>query len=642
MKIRKFLNGILAIAFAGMILLVSDLQNRSSQRIKDSGFIPAKEGMVAVKGRHYSIGLTYFGPDATFDMTMRGLWDGLKELGFVKDSNLTVIAQHANGEMSQLHPIHLNMDNQDVDLILVTSTPGITAALSAVKKHPLVFTMSYTPLEAGAGKSYTDHHPGITGVGSFPPVEKTIDFITDIIPGTRKIGTVYNSSEVNSSKVVARAREYTREKGLELIETTVVNSSEVYQATFALSMKNIDAVWITGDNTAIQAFHGIVKVCREKRIPLFVNDVDIMPEGALAAIGVGWYNTGLHTAPVVARVLNGENTSGIPIENYVVEQISLNHDLAAELNIRFPEKYLQASESTTPPKKVKKMCLLHYVDSPVSEDAERGIRDELKNMGMTEGKDFTLKVFNAQGDISVLNNIAGAVAADQWDLIFTLSTPTIQMCSKKITHSPIVFTNVGDPVRSGLGESYEKHLPNITGISTMSRFEELVILVRESIPGIKKIGTVYTPGEINSVSYMEELDKVARLHGLTLITSPANATSDVTEAATALVNRGIEAFTQISDNLTSSCGTSIIKVAYDTKTPYFSYVGKQIDQGAIAIVSSDYYYAGIDAVLLAKQVLDGRSPGDIPFRKVSRSLVEVNKKAMEYFKVRVPDKYGAK
>jgi putative ABC transport system substrate-binding protein len=141
---------------------------------------------------------------------------------------------------------------------------------------------------------------------------------------------------------------------------------------------------------------------------------------------------------------------------------------------------------------------------------------------------------------------------------------------------------------------------------------------------------------------MEELDKAARQHGLTLITSPANVISDVTEAATALVNRGIEAFTQISDNLTSSCGTSIIKVAYDTKTPYFSYVGKQIDQGAIAIVSSDYYYAGIDAVVLAKQILEGRSPGDIPFRKVSRSLVEVNQKAMEYFQVRVPEKYGSK
>jgi ABC-type uncharacterized transport system substrate-binding protein len=105
---------------------------------------------------------------------------------------------------------------------------------------------------------------------------------------------------------------------------------------------------------------------------------------------------------------------------------------------------------------------------------------------------------------------------------------------------------------------------------------------------------------------------------------------------------GIQAFTQISDNLTGSCGASIIKVAYDTKTPYFSYLGNQISQGAIAIVSSDYYYAGIDAVVLAKQILGGKSPGDIPFRFVSKTLLKVNAEAMNHFKVKVPEKYWQK
>jgi ABC-type uncharacterized transport system substrate-binding protein len=261
---------------------------------------------------------------------------------------------------------------------------------------------------------------------------------------------------------------------------------------------------------------------------------------------------------------------------------------------------------------------------------------------MTEGSDFTLKVFNAQGDISVLNSIAETIATDDWDLIFALSTPTIQLLSQKITRSPIVFSNVGDPIRAGLGESYEKHNPNLTGISTMSRFEELVILVKETIPGIKKIGTIFTPGEINSVAYKEELEKAAKKQGLILVAVPANSTSEITEAAMSITNRGIQAFTQISDNLTSSSGTSIIKIAHDAKIPYFSYVGKQITQGAVAIVSSDYYYAGIDAAMMAKQILEGKSPGEIPFSNVSKSLIEVNAEAMNYFKVKVPEKYWQK
>jgi len=396
-------------------------------------------------------------------------------------------------------------------------------------------------------------------------------------------------------------------------------------------------MWITGDNTALQALHGIVKVCRDNRIPLILNDVDYVKYGALAAVGIGWYSTGVYSASFVARVLNGENPANIPIENYVEEEITLNHEVAKELNIKFPEKYLAQSEGLQ--NKNYKFCLVHFVDSPVSEDAERGIMDELRNLGMTEGKDYTMKVFNAQGDISILNNIAETVAADKFDLIFTLSTPTIQMLSQKITNSPIVFSNVGDPVRAGLGESYDRHNPNLTGISTMSKFEDLIVLVKETIPGIKNIGTIFTPGEINSVAYKEELEKAAIRQGVTLTAVPANSTNEVTDASRVLVNRGIQAFTQISDNLTSSCGPSIIKVAYDTGIPYFSYVGKQIEQGAVAVVSSDYYYAGIDAVILAKQVLTGVSPGEIPFRNVSKSMVDVNKEAMKQFSLKVPEKY---
>jgi ABC-type uncharacterized transport system substrate-binding protein len=338
-RIRKIINAILALFITGGILLLSDLSNHKGNKNKE-GLSKAYAGMHAIPGRTYKIGLTYFGPDATFDMSVKGLWNGLKKLGFVKDSNLLVTSQHANGEISNLQPIHLNMDNQDIDLIVVTSTPGIAAAVSTVRKHPVVFTMTYTPLEAGAGKSYTDHLPFMTGVGSFPPIEKTFDFIKELFPDVKRIGTLYNSSEANSVKVVQVARDYLRSKGLQLVENTVVNTSEVYQAASALCMRNIDVIWITGDNTALQAISGIVKVCQDNRMPLILNDVDYVKAGALAAVGIGWYATGFHSASFVARVLNGQNPALIPIENYVEEEISLNQEVAKKLNIRFPEKYL--------------------------------------------------------------------------------------------------------------------------------------------------------------------------------------------------------------------------------------------------------------------------------------------------------------
>lgn len=631
MKIKKIINGIIALLITAGVLLLSDLSNRIDDSSEQATLVETK-GLRAVEGRTYRIGLTYFAPEEAFDMTMVGLWQGMKELGFVKDSNLIVIAQHANGEMANLQPIHLNMDNQDVELIVVTSTPGISAALSAVKNHPIVFTMSYTPLEAGAGDSFTNHLPNITGVASFPPIEKTFDFILEALPNAKRIGTLYNSSEANSRKVMEDARIYTKDIGIELIENTAINSSEVYQAISSLCMQNVDAVWITGDNTAFQAFHAIVKVCRKNDMPLFLNDVDFIDEGAVAAVGISWFKTGYRTAKYVARVLNGESPADIPIENYVEEVIAINTEVADKLGLKFPEKYLNLKNNSLKGKNLK-FCLAHYVDSPNSEDAEEGIRDELENIGLKEGVDFTLKVFNAQGDISTLNSIAQSIASNKWDMVFTTSTPTIQAISYKVTNAPIVFTNVGDPIRAGLGTSFKNHKPNLTGISTMSDFKGLIELVKEAIPGIKTVGTIYTPGEVNSVAYKEELEKEAKKQGLTLVAVPANTPTEVADAAMSIANRGIQAFTQISDNLTASSGSSIIKVAYNNHIPYFAFIGKQVEQGAVAAVARDYYFAGVDAVNMAVEILEGKPAKEIPFRFVTKSTVKINSEAMKYFNI---------
>ncbi|MBP7507481.1 MAG: ABC transporter substrate-binding protein [Prolixibacteraceae bacterium] len=290
-------------------------------------------------------------------------------------------------------------------------------------------------------------------------------------------------------------------------------------------------------------------------------------------------------------------------------------------------------------KKPYKFSFTHYVDSQNSEECEKGLREEFERQGYREGIDYTLKEFNSQGDVSTLNSIAETIAADKWDIVFASSTPTLQVFFKKIKNSPIVFTNVGDPVRSGIGESFTNHPPNVTGVSTLSDFPGLVNFIVETMPGIKKIGTVYTPGEINSVIYTDELRLAAEKEGLTLISVPASSVSEVSDAARSMSSRGVQAFAQISDNLTGSCSSTIIKESYNSGIPFFAFVTDQTKQGAVASVARDYYEAGADAARKAIKILNGVSPGDIPFEFVKKTKITINKKAMEAFDIEIPKKY---
>ena len=296
-------------------------------------------------GRLFKIGVVYFGPDPSADACMAGLFGELKNLGFVEGKNLQVRKAHAQGEIINIPSILQNFDNEDLDLIIPMSTPVLTAAINAVKKKPVVFTYVYDPIAAGAGKTPTDHLPNITGTSSFPPVDDTLVVIRELLPKVQAVGTLYNSSEANSRKVIEVGRELFQKHGIKLEEVTVTNTSEVFQAAQVLTTRKIQAIWITGDNTAFQAFESIAKAAADARLPLIINDPEFTEKGALVAVGIGWQRTCQGAAKRVAQVLLGEKPQNLPFENVAVKKIVLNSGVARKLGITFPERLVKEASA---------------------------------------------------------------------------------------------------------------------------------------------------------------------------------------------------------------------------------------------------------------------------------------------------------
>ncbi len=285
----------------------------------------------------------------------------------------------------------------------------------------------------------------------------------------------------------------------------------------------------------------------------------------------------------------------------------------------------------------KQLVLIQYNDSPLSELSQSGIEDGLAQIGLKAGEDYDLKVSNAQGDMATLNLMVDAAININPDLIFVTSTPTLQVAANKIKSIPVVFSVVADPIIAGAGESFEKHLSNITGISTLGDYEGMIKLVKLVFPDIRTIGTIYSPGEANSVKNMSELKKYAELEGIRLITVPVNSSTEVSDATMSLIAQRPQIICQIVDNLTSSSISSIIKVSQNEKIPLFGFVSDQADKGALVVLSRDYHQAGIDAVNLAKKIFDGKKANDIPFEFVSKTNIIINPNAASNYGIIFPD-----
>lgn len=271
-----------------------------------------------------------------------------------------------------------------------------------------------------------------------------------------------------------------------------------------------------------------------------------------------------------------------------------------------------------------KIGVLELQNAPGNDESYEGFREGLTAAGLVDGADYEVTVRNAQGEMAVLNNLVDAAVYDGVDLLVAISTPCLQVALQRGKNTPIVFTFVANPVMAGAGSADGRHLPNVTGVSTLSDFPGMVRILSAYFPDVKTIGTLYCLSEINSVFYKDELEKEAHRNGIRLLAVSVSSSGEVADAAAALCQKEIQAVCQISDNVTAAAFAVILKTAGRARLPVFVFQTSQVRDGAIVGLSRDFKDAGRDAGVLAARVVRGESVARIPFKPCLTTKLTVN------------------
>ena len=95
-------------------------------------------------------------------------------------------------------------------------------------------------------------------------------------------------------------------------------------------------------------------------------------------------------------------------------------------------------------------------------------RQELSKLGWVEGKNFTIEFRFAEQKGDRLPELAADLVRLKVDLIVVAGLPPALAAKSATTTIPIVMTNSGDPVGTGLVASLARPGGNITGFSSLS------------------------------------------------------------------------------------------------------------------------------------------------------------------------------
>ncbi|WP_320169911.1 ABC transporter substrate-binding protein [Maridesulfovibrio sp.] len=278
------------------------------------------------------------------------------------------------------------------------------------------------------------------------------------------------------------------------------------------------------------------------------------------------------------------------------------------------------------------VSISQIVEHPSLDAMREGFKNRLKEAGI----DVIYNEHIAQGNQATNIQIANQIKGENPDLVLTITTPSSQAVAQKIKDIPIVFTGVTDPVAAGLVKSLMQPGKNITGMTDMSPVLRQVELIREFLPEIKTIGTIYNSGEANSVVLTDLLKKVCKDFGIKVEEASVANSSGVYQAAKSLVGKCQAIYIPV-DNTVVSGLEAAIKVCRQNKLPLFSADTDSVKRGTVAALAVDYYRMGLQTADMAARILSKNAkPAEMPVETLQNLRLFVNEKAAAEMGVAIP------
>ncbi len=260
----------------------------------------------------FKVGVCQLVQHEALDAATQGFVDALKEaLG----DKVEIDVQNASGDSVNCGTIVNGFISDKVDLIMANATPALTAAASATADIPILGTSITAYGVALDIENFNGTVGGnVSGTSDLADLKAQAAMIPEWFPECKKVGLIFCSAEANSRYQVDEVAAALKGMGIETEEFAFTDSNDVSSVT-QKAADSCDVVYIPTDNTAASNSEAIANILVPAKVPAICGEGGICAGCGIAALSISYYDLGVTTGKMAAKVLTGEaNISEMPIE----------------------------------------------------------------------------------------------------------------------------------------------------------------------------------------------------------------------------------------------------------------------------------------------------------------------------------------
>ncbi len=288
------------------------------------------------------------------------------------------------------------------------------------------------------------------------------------------------------------------------------------------------------------------------------------------------------------------------------------------------------------PTKVFQVGFISSSVTTVSHPFLTGLRQGLSELGYQESQNITIAY--RFGTKETLPALAEELVRLQVDVIVAGGSEGV-MASKKATQTiPIVMTNSGDAVQSGLVASLMRPGGNITGMTQSS--PELAAkrleLLQETVPGLSRVAVLWHPLHPNTPELFKETQAASQKLGLQLLSLAVKTPDDVDTAFATAIGQRVEALTVLRDPFVVQHRARIAQLAIESRLPAIYETRDFLEAGGLMLCGPSFWHLYRRSASHIDKILKGAKPADMPVQTPWEFELVINLKTAQALGITIP------
>jgi putative ABC transport system substrate-binding protein len=203
------------------------------------------------------------------------------------------------------------------------------------------------------------------------------------------------------------------------------------------------------------------------------------------------------------------------------------------------------------PTKVFRIGLVH-VGIPGTCILAPGFNDAFAGRGYIEGKTVIFERFVAEGQLERLPDAVDRMISDRVDLFVTCGYPAALVAMQRAPGIPVVVTNAGDPVETGMVESLAHPGGHVTGVSEVASdlSAKRLQLLKEAVPSVHTVALLWNQNDLAMAMRCTAAQAEAKKLGIVTQLLGVRAPDDFADAFGEMDRHPPDAILLVADSLT--------------------------------------------------------------------------------------------